>query len=213
MLTCVQTSIDRVGFSTVRRRTRSTARRPARPRPGTRCRARRRARRTGPRARRAGAGRRSSLRQPCSSAGRSRRVAAVDVPADQLLEIGDIGHDRAGDLVLRAALRQRGGEQVGRRSRGRAALRAGRASSGSWSSGTARASSRTARISSLRFRSAGRLKSRSASRPRRFVGCRLAMATSRSSRKTWRSGRFCRRASSSRHSASRRAISRPRRLS
>ena len=45
------------------------------------------------------------------------------------------------------------------------------------------------------------------------MGWRLAMATSRSSRTTWRSGRFWRRASSSRHSASRRAISRLRRLS
>ena len=57
------------------------------------------------------------------------------------------------------------------------------------------------------------MKSRRASRSRRLAGCRLAMATSTSSRIIWRSGRFWRRASSSRHSASRRAISSPRRLS
>ncbi len=53
---------------------------------------------------------------------------------------------------------------------GGSSMRAG--SSGSWSSGTLRASSRIARISWLRLRSAGRLKSRSASRSRRSVGRR-----------------------------------------
>ena len=110
-----------------------------------------------------------------------------------------------------AMLRQCGRQQVGDGREARAALRNEAEDREARSRGTARASSRMARISWLRFNSAGRLKSRSASRPRRFVGWRLAIATSRSSRRKCRTGRFCRRASSSRHSASRRAISRLRR--
>ena len=56
----------------------------------------------------------AELAAPALQQGRAVRiVAAVEVPADQVLEIGDVGHERAGDLVLRAALRQRRGEQVG----------------------------------------------------------------------------------------------------
>ncbi len=43
--------------------------------------------------------------------GTMRRIAALDVPADQLFQIGDVRHDRSRDLVLCAALCQRRGEQ------------------------------------------------------------------------------------------------------
>ena len=44
-----------------------------------------------------------------------RIVAAAQVPADQMLEIGDVGHQRAGELVLHTALRQCRRQEVGDR--------------------------------------------------------------------------------------------------
>ena len=155
----------------------------------------------------------AELTAPALQEGRAVRVvAAVQVPADQVLEIGDVGHERAGELVLHATLRQRRGEEVGH---GREARRF---------------FVPRGQIGKLVFRDvAGSLEDRqdllAAVQERGSVevaegfevaairGWRLAIATSRSSRTTWRSGRFWRRASSSRHSASRRAISRLRRLS
>ena len=151
---------------------------------------------------------------PAPGAGRSRLGPALDVPADQVLEVGDVADERGGDLVLGAALRQGGGEQARRPSSGPALRRGRSAGSGSWSSGTARACGDHGQdLLAPAAAGAGRLKSRRASRSRRLAGWRLAIATSRSSRRTWRSGRFVPAGLLARHSASRRAISRPRRLS
>ncbi len=44
-----------------------------------------------------------------------RIVPAAEVPANQVLEIGDVGDQRAGELVLHTALRQGRRQQVGDR--------------------------------------------------------------------------------------------------
>ena len=133
------------------------------------------------------------------------------VPADQLLQIADIGHERAGDLILRQHCARAAESRLVTVDRPGGSSGAP-ASSGSWSSGTSgHVEDRQDLLASIQ-------ESRAVEVAQGFqvtaiLGWRLAMATSRSSRKTWRIGRFCRRASSSRHSASRRAISRLRRPS
>ena len=81
-------------------------------RPGTRSPGRRRAGPVCLRAHRAGAGRKARRASPGGGQG-DAIVAAAQVPADQMLEIGDVGHQRAGELVLHATLRQGRREQVG----------------------------------------------------------------------------------------------------
>ena len=70
--------------------------------------------------------------------GRLLVIPPIEMPANQLFEIGDVGHHRTGDLFLCTALRQRRGQQVSQgREAGRLLQPWGK--SGSDSSGTARA--------------------------------------------------------------------------